>query len=112
MTSCLYRGDYGPPEPQFDPLIDGGQLIRGFETHATALAGAQNRGQLEAMKRQLLRGEEIQWCDQGYSWTYQKPVDHFFDIVLVAVILPWFIARAVLPRLRGRRSRAPTTRLP
>jgi len=104
---CLYRSDYGPPDAAFDPSAGGGVLLRGFEAHAADLMRAQNRGQLDAMKRQLQRGQEIQWCDQGYGWAYQKPVDYFFEIVLVAVILPWFVARLVRPALRRRRSRAP-----
>jgi hypothetical protein len=104
---CLYRSDYGPPAPAFNPAADGGALLRGFGTHASDLMRAQNRGQLEAMIRQLQHGREIQWCDQGYGWTYQKPVDEMFEIVVIVVILPWFVARFALPALRGLRSRFP-----
>ena len=98
---CLYRSDYGPPEAAFVAFVG-----KGFEAHAADLTGAQNRGQLEAMERQLLRGNEIQWCDQGYGWAYQKPVDYFFEAVLVAVIVPWFAARVLWPALRRWCSRA------
>jgi hypothetical protein len=97
---CLYRSDYGPPDPHFDPLAGNGVLFLGFEAHRDALAGARNFGQLEAMKRQLLRGEQIQWCEQGYGWAHQKPVDGLFVFILVAIILPWFVWRA--PKLARR----------
>lgn len=102
--NCLYRSDYGPPDPHFDPLAGHGMLILGFEAHRATLAQAQNLGQLEAMKRQLLHGREIQWCEQGYGWTYQRPVDGLFVFIVVAVILPWFIWRAprLFQRLKGR----------
>ncbi|MGA2089559.1 MAG: hypothetical protein ABSG66_11650 [Stellaceae bacterium] len=109
--SCLYRSDYGPPDAAFNPQAGGGVLLQGFESHESELLRAQNRGQLDAMKRQLQHGQEILWCDQGYGWVYQKPVDYFFEIVLIAVILPWFVARLVLPALRGWHSRASATRL-
>jgi hypothetical protein len=102
---CLYRSDYGPPDATFDPSAEGGVLLRGFETHTSELMRAQNRGQLDAMKRQLQHGQQIQWCDSGYSWAYQTPVEHMFNIIIVAVVLPWVFARFVLPALRALRSR-------
>jgi hypothetical protein len=103
--NCLYTSDYGPPDPGFDATVEGGVLLRGFEGHRAVLAQAQNRGQFEAMKRQLLRGEPVQWCDQGYGWTYQTRVDAMFDVILVAVVLPWFVWRVVRPALRSMRRR-------
>jgi hypothetical protein len=108
--ACLYRSDCGPPDAAFDVSAGGGILLRGFESHAADLMRAQNRGQLDAMKRQLHNGREIQWCDQGYGWAYQKPVDYFFEIILAVVILPWFLARLGVPALRRLRSRAPITK--
>jgi len=104
--SCLYQSDYGPVDPSFDPLAGDGALLA-VEAHVRALSQAQNRGQLEAMKRQLQRGQTIQWCDQGYSWTYAAPVTAFFDGAFVFLILPWLVLR-VLPAAR-RRWRAPAT---
>ena len=95
---CLYKSDYGAPDPSFDPLADGGRLISGFPAHARELWQAQNRGQLAAMERQLLRGEQIVWCDQGYGWVYQPAVAGFFELAFVLLILPWLVWR-VLPRL-------------
>jgi hypothetical protein len=66
---CLYRGDYGPPDPAFQPDANGGVLLRGFESDRAILIHAQNLGQLYAIKGQLARGEHIQWYDQGYGWT-------------------------------------------
>jgi hypothetical protein len=107
---CLYRSDYGPIDPGFDPLAGNGELLKGFETHIPELSQAQNRGQLEAMQRQLERGQSIQWCDQGYGWAYAAPVDAFFDGVLVLLILPWLVLR-VVPALRRRRALAPVKEL-
>jgi hypothetical protein len=50
------------------------------------------------MERQLQRGEEIAWCDQGYGWVYERPVNGFFDVVLAVVILPYVLLR-LLPRI-------------
>ncbi len=102
---CLYRSDYGPPDPAFDPMAGGGVLLRGFDGHRAVLMRAQNLGQLEAMKRQLTRGEQIHWCDQGYGWVYQPRVDGFFDTVLILVVAPWFVWRVARPLLRWVRGR-------
>ncbi|HLJ22123.1 MAG TPA: hypothetical protein VKU84_18090, partial [Stellaceae bacterium] len=75
--TCLYASDYGPADPAFDPLAGGGRLIAGFESHAAELARAQNLGQLQAMERQLQRGGDIAWCDQGYAWA-EGPAVHAF----------------------------------
>ena len=100
---CLYRSDYGPSVVGFDPATGGGIRLSGFETHRADLMRAQNLGQLEAMKRQLVRGERIQWCDQGYGWVYQPRVDGFVDAVLVLVVAPWFVWRVARPLLRWAR---------
>lgn len=107
-TSCLYRSDYGAPDPGFDALAGHGALIAGFAAHRAVLAQAQNLGQLEAMERRLDRGQPILWCDQGYGWTEAPSVTAFFYVILVALILPWLVLR-VLPRLR-RRLAASSTR--
>jgi hypothetical protein len=60
---CLYRSDYGPPDSAFHPDANGGVLLRGYESHRSDLMRAQNLGQLNAITRQLARGEHIQWCD-------------------------------------------------
>jgi len=87
--ACLYASDYGASDPSFDPHAGGGALLRGFEAHEAQLAQAKNLGQLDAMKRQIQRGEEILWCDQGYGWVYDRPVDYFFEILIAIVILPY-----------------------
>ena len=107
MTSCLYASDYGAPEAGFDPLAGGGALIRGFEAHTAALAQAQNFGQLEAMKRQLTRGEAITWCDQGYGWVYDRHLDYLFEVLAVGVILP-YVAMRLVQRFRPRSPRVGT----
>jgi hypothetical protein len=103
---CLYRSDYGRPDPAFDPAATGGVLLRGYESHRDELMHAQNLGQLEAMERQLTRGEQIQWCDQGYGWTYQPRVEGLFDAVLILVVAPWFVWRVARPAIRRARRHA------
>jgi hypothetical protein len=88
-VSCLIAADYGPPEPGFDALADGGRLIKGFEANAALLARATNLGQLEAMERALQRGDEVTWCDQGYGWVDGGPVHALFAAILAFVILPY-----------------------
>jgi hypothetical protein len=85
---CLYHSDYGPPDPAFNPAANGGAVLRGFESPVSDLVRARNRGELDAMIRQLRHGREIQWCDQGYGWTYQKPINDMFEIIVIAVIVP------------------------
>lgn len=97
---CLYASDYGPVDPAFDPLADGGRLLQGYQAHASELAKAQNLGQLEAMERRLQRGQDILWCEQGYSWVYDRNIDYFFAAIAVFVILPYLVLR-VFPRLRS-----------
>jgi hypothetical protein len=103
--SCLYASDYGPPDPSFDPFAGNGAMLQGFEGHAKQLATAQNRGQLEAMKRKLAHGEAVAWCDQGYGWVYGRAPAELFDVLVAVVIVPWIIFR-ILPRLRHGRDRA------
>jgi hypothetical protein len=95
---CLYSSDYGPANPAFDPLADGGRLMQGFEAHLSELAKAQNLGQLEAMERQLQRGQDIVWCEQGYSWVQGWAVDGFLACFFVLVVLP-YAAKRLTPRL-------------
>jgi hypothetical protein len=111
---CLYRSDYGPADPAFDPFADGGQLLRGYEARVYELSQAQNRGELEAMTRKLDRGEPIMWCDQGYAWVNQPSVTGFFEIIVPMLILPWVLFRALsrftryLSGARSPRLRDPT----
>jgi hypothetical protein len=107
---CLYRGDYGPPDPSFDPGAGGGALLRGFEAQKADLLQAQNLGQLEAMKRQIQRGDDILWCDQGYSWVYEPRVEFDLGVLGVAVLVTYALLR-VLPWARaasGRRRHGTT----
>ncbi len=98
---CLYKSDYGPIDPGFDPFAGKGALMHGYEAHVYALSQAQNRGQLEAMERQLDRGEPIRWCDQGYGWTYSPAANAFVLVIVFVLILPWLALR-VLPWGRRR----------
>jgi len=91
--TCLYASDYGPAEPTFDPLAGGGRLLRGFESHQSELAKAQNPGQLQAMERQLLRGGSIAWCDQGYAWAEGPAVEGFLVGFTMLVVLPYAVKR-------------------
>jgi len=102
---CLYRSDYGPPDPAFRPDANGSALLHGFESDRADLTRAQNLGQLNAMKRQLARGEHIQWCDQGYGWAYQPSVEALFDGILILVVAPWLVWRVVRPALWWARTR-------
>jgi hypothetical protein len=97
-VTCLYAIDYGPADPAFDPVTGGGQLLRGFEPHASELARAQNLGQLQAMERQLQRGQSITWCDQGYSWVESPAVEGFLAGFMLLVVLPYAVKR-LAPRL-------------
>jgi len=97
---CLYRSDYGLPDPSFDPAAGNGRLLRDFQSQAGALLKAQNRGQLEAMARKLQKGEPILWCDQGYGWVYQPAIMGSFEIVVPFMIVLWILLR-ILPRARG-----------
>lgn len=103
--TCLYASDYGPADPNFDALVGGGRLLRGFEAHASELAKAQSVGQLQAMERQLRRGQTIAWCDQGYTWVESSAVDGFLAGFTVLVVLPYAVKRFA-PRLWRRFSEA------
>lgn len=96
--SCLYTSDYGPADPTFGALAEGGRLLRGFEAHASELARAQNLGQLQAMERQLHRGESITWCDPGYGWVESPAVEGFLAGFMLLVVLPYAMKR-LAPRL-------------
>jgi hypothetical protein len=108
---CLYLSDYGPPEPGFNPSADGGRLLAGFEAHKAELGRATNLAQLEAMERQLQRGQDIVWCDQGYGWTYSPPVEGLFGVILFVVVLPYAVWRT-RRRFAGRRAVAVRTGAP
>jgi hypothetical protein len=103
---CLYASDYGPADPAFDPFVGNGHLLQGFGSHVSELATARNFAQLQAMERQLQRGQEIAWCDQGYGWAYRQPVNDFFIVAMIAVVLPYVVLRLV-PRIGAVLRRAP-----
>ena len=107
--SCLFASDYGPPQPGFDPLQDNQSLIKGFESHRSQLAGAQNVGQLQAMERKFVKGESVTWCDDGYTWVYDQKIGDFFGAIIAFVILPWLVMR-VAPALGRRLGLAPASR--
>jgi len=107
--SCLFKSDYGAPDPGFDPLAGNGYLIAGFEPHRAQLAGAQNLGQLRAMERKFAKGETVTWCDDGYGWVYDAKVGDFFGAILAFVILPWLLLR-VAPALAERMKLTPAAR--
>jgi hypothetical protein len=98
VMTCLYASDYGPAEPGFNALRDGGTLIKGFEASAPLLAEARNLGQLQAMERVLMRGDTVRWCDQGYGWSEGMQFHALFAAVLIGA-MPY-----VAWRLRSRRA--------
>jgi len=57
------------------------------------LVRAQNLGQLEAMERQLQRGQSIVWCDQGYGWAQSAAAEGFLAGFTVLVVLPYAVKR-------------------
>jgi hypothetical protein len=99
--SCLFASDYVPAVSGFDPLVENGRLIMGFELHKAQLATAQNLGQLQAMERKFARGETVTWCDNGYGWVYDQKIGDFFGAILAFVILPWVVLR-IAPALGAR----------
>jgi hypothetical protein len=109
---CLYRSDYGPAEPGFDPFAGTG--AGGDAAWARDLATARNAGQLAAIQRQLARGEPTIWCDEGYSWVAAPIVEHGFPVVVIAVVacyalirFPAFVAKRRRPLATARDSAAP-----
>lgn len=92
--TCLYHGDYGPPDPAF--------AVPGLRANAHAwsidparLVGAQNLDEALAIERHLLRGHPVQWCDQGYAWTEQPAVHWLLIAALVFVVVPYATLRIV-----------------
>lgn len=108
MLRCLYASDYGPPAPGFDP---GAAATAAFgsayaDAHRRDFAAAQNAYALQAVKRKLDRGESVVWCEQGYGWTHDPPVEIFFAIV-IAMTVPYAVMRlmrrlGVYPAVRRR----------
>ena len=90
MSRCLYADDYGPPTPGFTVGVLGGELA----AHRAELERARNQGQLEAMKRQILRGEPIQWCAPGYGWV-ESPLTFDTVITLAAAVMAAYLSRRV-----------------
>jgi len=110
---CLYRGDYGQPDPGFDPGAGGGALLRGFEAHRAELMRAQNAGELAAMQRQMARGESILWCDQGYGWVSAPGVGFTLEALGAMVLLAYLLMRALPPaRAAVRRGRGASGETP
>jgi hypothetical protein len=104
---CLYAADYGPPDPSFDPFAVAGPLSALQQAHRAEIAAARNLGQLEAIKRKIAKGEQVVWCEQGYGWTHDAPIEGFFSVVTV-LVLPYALFR-LLRRFgfvvrRGRRA--------
>src|ERR1700676_2063489 len=89
--------------------MNSGRLLWGLEAHVRELSTAQNLGQLEAMERQLQRGESIAWCDQGYSWLEGWAVDGFLVGFTALVVLP-YAAKRLAPRLWRAAVEAPQRR--
>ena len=82
---CLYRPDYGPPDPEFEAFADGVVPAGLTRKDVAILATAQNIGQFEAIERKLAKGEAVVWCDQGYGWVHNAVVEGFFVIAAVLV---------------------------
>jgi hypothetical protein len=70
---CLFHGDYGPADPAFKPGAGSAWMV-----DLSSLKDARNIGEAEAIQRQLLRGESVSWCDQGYAWVGQDAVGRFY----------------------------------
>jgi hypothetical protein len=85
---CLFHGDYGPADPAFK-LGSGSAWV----VDLASLEDARNIGEAEAIHRQLLRGEPVSWCDQGYAWVRQDAVGWFYVAAFLLVVLPYLIAR-------------------
>lgn len=100
MRACLYRSDYGPAVPGYDPAGGGGAALRGYEGHSALLLAARNPDQLAAMERRIDRGESFVWCDQGYGWVAGPGMEAGFALLL-AILVP---LQAI--RLWRRRRRA------
>lgn len=83
---CLYRSDYGSPDPKFEAFSDGIVPDGLTRSDVAVLATAQNIGQFEAMQRKLAKGEAIVWCDQGYSWVHEPMIEGFFAIGAALVV--------------------------
>lgn len=111
MLRCLYASDYGPPDPGFDPLLASRSSFGAefAQAHRTELATAHNADALQAVRRKIDRGESFVWCDQGYGWTHDPPVEAFF-VIVTAVVLPYALIR--LMRRLGISMRAPRHRPP
>jgi len=87
---CLFHGDYGPVDPAFS-LGSGAPWI----ADASALKGARNLGEAEAIQRHFLRGESVAWCDQGYAWVGEDAVGWFYLATFLLVVLPYLIIRVL-----------------
>jgi hypothetical protein len=100
---CLYRSDYGPPDPKFEAFSDGIMPDGLTRSDVAVLATAQNVGQFEAMQRKLAKGEAVVWCDQGYGWVHEPVVEGFFAIG-AALVFPLALFRLMrrLGLLRAR----------
>ena len=88
MPACLYRGDYGPADPGFDPARDGSVLQKPYVGWRSALLEARNPAELTAMERRIDHGDRFVWCDQGYGWVGGPALADGF-LLLLAVLLPW-----------------------
>jgi 4-amino-4-deoxy-L-arabinose transferase-like glycosyltransferase len=107
---CLFHGDYGPPDPAFDFGSASPFGVRGWVADASKFSEACNIGEAEAIQRNLLRGEPVSWCDQGYAWVGQDAVGWFYIAAFLLVVLPYLVARtrawakASRPKFRRRRA--------
>lgn len=100
---CLYASDYGAPTTGFDPGAAAAAAFGGAyaAAHRRDFATAQNAFALQAVKRQIDRGEAIVWCEPGYGWTHEAPAEIFMSVV-AAVAVPLFVMR--LARRFGARA--------
>ena len=105
---CLYRSDYGPPDPTFEAFADGIVPDGLTRSDVAVLATAQNVGQFEAMQRKLAKGEAFIWCDQDYGWVHNPAIEGFFAIG-TALLVPLALFR-LARRLGFLRARTPGER--
>jgi hypothetical protein len=96
---CLFHGDYGPPDPNF--AISGPtSAARSWPVDPSLLRQARNIGEAEAIQRDVLRGESVSWCHQGYSWVDQDAISWFCIAALAFVVVPYFLVKINIVRHR------------
>jgi hypothetical protein len=95
MQHCLYRGDYGPADPDFNATT-----YQGGPAYRHILATAQNGRQMDALLQRLEHRETVAWCETSGSW-HPGPAEGF-TLALGMILLP-LAGLQILRRLRRGR---------